>query len=183
MSNKGFPISACRPWTSTRRGPSTRTCWASSPSSPTRCGHPGRRPPAACVLRRRARPAAGLHGGGPTCRASRPTMTPASTAASACPPPSITSPSRRARRAGLAAKRDQLRAKGLEVTDIVDHGWAKSIYFSDPNGLSLEIAVWSATSPRMTRRMQERGTIPLARLDFRTGPASISPACHRRAAR
>src|SRR5712675_1629023 len=40
--------------------------------------------------------------------------------------------------AGLAAKRDQLRAKNLDVTDIADHGWAKSIYFSDPNGLSLE---------------------------------------------
>ena len=40
--------------------------------------------------------------------------------------------------AGLAAKRDELRAKGIEVTDIVDHGWAQSIYFKDPNGMSLE---------------------------------------------
>src|SRR5580693_6538264 len=29
--------------------------------------------------------------------------------------------------AGLAEKRDELRAKGVEVTDIVDHGWARSI--------------------------------------------------------
>jgi catechol 2,3-dioxygenase-like lactoylglutathione lyase family enzyme len=38
----------------------------------------------------------------------------------------------------LAERRDALRAKGVEITDIVDHGWAKSIYFRDPNGLSLE---------------------------------------------
>ncbi|MBV8775217.1 MAG: VOC family protein [Deltaproteobacteria bacterium] len=40
--------------------------------------------------------------------------------------------------AGLAQKRDELRAKGIEVTEIVDHDWAKSIYFKDPNGLMLE---------------------------------------------
>jgi hypothetical protein len=40
--------------------------------------------------------------------------------------------------AGLAEKRDELRARGVETTDIVDHGWARSIYFKDPNGLSLE---------------------------------------------
>ena len=38
----------------------------------------------------------------------------------------------------LADKRDELRAKGVEVTEIVDHNWCKSIYFKDPNGLSLE---------------------------------------------
>jgi catechol 2,3-dioxygenase-like lactoylglutathione lyase family enzyme len=40
--------------------------------------------------------------------------------------------------AALAGKRDELRAKGVAVTDIVDHHWAKSIYFKHPNGLSLE---------------------------------------------
>ena len=29
-------------------------------------------------------------------------------------------------------------AKGVAVTDIVDHEWAQSIYFHDPNGISLE---------------------------------------------
>ena len=38
----------------------------------------------------------------------------------------------------LNAKRDELIGKGLEVTDVVDHDWAMSIYFSDPNGISLE---------------------------------------------
>jgi catechol 2,3-dioxygenase-like lactoylglutathione lyase family enzyme len=38
----------------------------------------------------------------------------------------------------LEAKRQELTAKGVPVTDIVDHEWAKSIYFKDPNGISLE---------------------------------------------
>jgi catechol 2,3-dioxygenase-like lactoylglutathione lyase family enzyme len=40
--------------------------------------------------------------------------------------------------AGLEQKRQELKDKGIEVTDVVDHGWAKSIYFNDPNGLMLE---------------------------------------------
>jgi len=39
---------------------------------------------------------------------------------------------------GLQAKRQELLDKGIAVTDIVDHEWAKSIYFKDPNGISLE---------------------------------------------
>jgi catechol 2,3-dioxygenase-like lactoylglutathione lyase family enzyme len=39
---------------------------------------------------------------------------------------------------GLEAKRQELLNKGITVTDIVDHEWAKSIYFKDPNGISLE---------------------------------------------
>jgi catechol 2,3-dioxygenase-like lactoylglutathione lyase family enzyme len=38
----------------------------------------------------------------------------------------------------LEAKRLELIEKGLTVTDVVDHEWAKSIYFKDPNGISLE---------------------------------------------
>jgi catechol 2,3-dioxygenase-like lactoylglutathione lyase family enzyme len=40
--------------------------------------------------------------------------------------------------AGLEAKRAELAAKGVEVTEVVDHNWAKSIYFKDPNGMQLE---------------------------------------------
>ena len=38
----------------------------------------------------------------------------------------------------LARRRDDLEAKGVKVRGIVDHGWAKSIYFHDPNQLQLE---------------------------------------------
>jgi catechol 2,3-dioxygenase-like lactoylglutathione lyase family enzyme len=42
--------------------------------------------------------------------------------------------------AGLEAKRAELIRKGVAVTPIVDHEWAKSIYFKDPNGLLLEFS-------------------------------------------
>ena len=41
----------------------------------------------------------------------------------------------------LEAKRDELIGKGVIVTDVVDHEWAKSIYFKDPNNISLEFCV------------------------------------------
>ena len=34
--------------------------------------------------------------------------------------------------AALVEKRDELRAKGVVVTDIVDNDWSKSIYFQRP---------------------------------------------------
>lgn len=40
--------------------------------------------------------------------------------------------------AALEQKREELIGKGVEVTNVVDHDWAKSIYFKDPNGLMLE---------------------------------------------
>ncbi len=40
--------------------------------------------------------------------------------------------------AELDAKRAELIGKGVKVTPVVDHEWAKSIYFKDPNGLMLE---------------------------------------------
>src|SRR5262249_1785809 len=38
----------------------------------------------------------------------------------------------------LEAKRTGRIRKGVKVTPVVDHEWAKSIYFKDPNGLLLE---------------------------------------------
>jgi catechol 2,3-dioxygenase-like lactoylglutathione lyase family enzyme len=40
--------------------------------------------------------------------------------------------------AELEAKRSELIRKGVRVTPVVDHEWAKSIYFKDPNGVLLE---------------------------------------------
>ena len=36
----------------------------------------------------------------------------------------------------------RLKAAGCEVTDIVDHGIIKSVYFTDPHGLALEASAW-----------------------------------------
>ena len=39
---------------------------------------------------------------------------------------------------GLEQKRAELLGKGVKVSEVVDHDWAKSIYFKDPNGMQLE---------------------------------------------
>ncbi|MCT4334403.1 VOC family protein [Paracoccus sp. YLB-12] len=39
---------------------------------------------------------------------------------------------------GLSARRDQLENAGVQVSDLVDHGYAQAIYVMDPNGLQLE---------------------------------------------
>ena len=70
--------------------------------------------------------------------------------------------------AALADKRDELRAKGVEVTDIVDHDWSKSIYFKDPNGLSLEYCCQLRSFTKDDARMQERFTVPVATLEFKS---------------
>jgi len=43
----------------------------------------------------------------------------------------------------LLALRDRLKAAGCGVTDVVDHGFIRSVYFSDPNGIALEASWWT----------------------------------------
>jgi catechol 2,3-dioxygenase-like lactoylglutathione lyase family enzyme len=68
--------------------------------------------------------------------------------------------------AALAEKRDELRAKGVEVTDIVDHQWAQSIYFKDPNGLSLEYCYMVGNRPEGDVMMHGAFTVRRAALDL-----------------
>ena len=42
----------------------------------------------------------------------------------------------------LSMLRSRLMAAGTEVTDVVDHGVMRSIYFTDPNGIALEASYW-----------------------------------------
>jgi catechol 2,3-dioxygenase-like lactoylglutathione lyase family enzyme len=42
----------------------------------------------------------------------------------------------------LLALRDRLKMADCEVTDVVDHGFIRSIYFTDPNGIALEASWW-----------------------------------------
>jgi catechol 2,3-dioxygenase-like lactoylglutathione lyase family enzyme len=44
--------------------------------------------------------------------------------------------------AALLALRSRLKAAGSEVTDVVDHGFVRSIYFTDPSGIALEASWW-----------------------------------------
>lgn len=38
--------------------------------------------------------------------------------------------------------RERLKAAGCGVTDVVDHGFLRSIYFTDPHGIALEASYW-----------------------------------------
>ena len=43
----------------------------------------------------------------------------------------------------LITLQGRLKAAGCEVTDIVDHGIIRSVYFTDPNGIALEASWWT----------------------------------------
>jgi catechol 2,3-dioxygenase-like lactoylglutathione lyase family enzyme len=58
--------------------------------------------------------------------------------------------------AGLLQKREELMARGLQVTEVVDHHWAKSIYFKDPNGLMLEYCCLTREFNENDATMQDR---------------------------
>jgi catechol 2,3-dioxygenase-like lactoylglutathione lyase family enzyme len=42
----------------------------------------------------------------------------------------------------LTELRARLKSHGCEVTDVIDHGFVRSIYFHDPNGIALEASWW-----------------------------------------
>jgi len=66
----------------------------------------------------------------------------------------------------LAQKREELRGKGVATTDIVDHGSAQSIYFKDPNGLSLEYCCLVGNRPESGALMHSEFTLPRAALEL-----------------
>jgi catechol 2,3-dioxygenase-like lactoylglutathione lyase family enzyme len=68
--------------------------------------------------------------------------------------------------AALAQKRDELRGKGVETTEIVDHGWARSIYFKDPNGISLEYCCIVGELPDGGEVMHGQFAVPLGALEL-----------------
>ena len=42
----------------------------------------------------------------------------------------------------LEMLRKRILAAGSEVTEVVDHGFIRSVYFTDPNGIALEASWW-----------------------------------------
>lgn len=66
--------------------------------------------------------------------------------------------------AGLEEKRQELLSKGVAVTDITDHNWAKSIYFKDPNGVQLEYCTLIREFTADDATMQPRFEIPVGAL-------------------
>lgn len=77
--------------------------------------------------------------------------------------------------AALGEKRRELLAKGVQVTEVVDHDWAKSIYFKDPNGLQLEFCCYTRNLNADDARMQPRAEISVRRLGLED-PAALSSA-------
>jgi catechol 2,3-dioxygenase-like lactoylglutathione lyase family enzyme len=77
--------------------------------------------------------------------------------------------------AGLTEKRRELLAKGIEVTEVVDHDWAKSIYFKDPNGIQLEFCCFTRNLNADDARMQHRPEISVRRLGLED-PVALSSA-------
>ncbi|MGH9040627.1 MAG: VOC family protein, partial [Acidimicrobiia bacterium] len=43
----------------------------------------------------------------------------------------------------LLSLRERLKEADCEVTDVVDHGFLRSIYFNDPSGIALEASYWT----------------------------------------
>jgi catechol 2,3-dioxygenase-like lactoylglutathione lyase family enzyme len=43
----------------------------------------------------------------------------------------------------LLALRERVKRAGSEITDVVDHGIIRSVYFTDPNGIALEASWWT----------------------------------------
>lgn len=77
--------------------------------------------------------------------------------------------------AALVEKRKELLGKGVEVTDVVDHDWAKSIYFKDPNGIQLEFCCYTRDLTADDARMQPRAEISVRRLGLED-PVALSSA-------
>ena len=64
----------------------------------------------------------------------------------------------------------------LPAIALVDHGWAQSIYFKDPNGLSLEYCCMVRNLTEDDAMMQERFTIPRGALDLNNTLSAKVPA-------
>jgi glyoxylase I family protein len=78
--------------------------------------------------------------------------------------------------AALAEKRNELIARGVDVSDVVDHDWAKSIYFKDPNGMQLEFCCFTRNLNANDARMQERAEVSIRRLGLEGAPVPAESA-------
>ena len=73
----------------------------------------------------------------------------------------------------LEQRRQELVAKGIKVTEVIDHEWAKSIYFNDPNGIQLEFCCYTRDLKAEDAELKVRfkGSVrQLGMEDMRSGP-------------
>jgi catechol 2,3-dioxygenase-like lactoylglutathione lyase family enzyme len=81
----------------------------------------------------------------------------------------------------LLALRQRLLDHDCGVTDVVDHGLLKSIYFTDPNGIALEASCWVENPTGQVpqagdRRYADANPVPAAQEILTTGKISDLPA-------
>lgn len=84
--------------------------------------------------------------------------------------------------AALEALRDRLAANGCEVTEVVDHRFIRSIYFTDPNGIALEASWWvndptgQEADPSDAELFMDGDPVPAVRELMAAGRLSAVPA-------
>lgn len=84
--------------------------------------------------------------------------------------------------AALEALQARLKEHDCEVTDVIDHGVMRSVYFTDPNGIALEASWWvrDATAGdsdyRDGRLFGDGDPVPSVRELVETGEIASAPA-------
>ncbi len=66
----------------------------------------------------------------------------------------------------LVAAKKHLESHHVEVSDVVDHLFCKSIYFRDPNGVFMEYSVYTGDWTFETPFLQDANPVPAARQQF-----------------
>jgi len=74
----------------------------------------------------------------------------------------------------LEQKKEELRSKGIDVSEVVDHDWAKSIYFKDPNGMQMEYCCFTREFTAEDSVMAERFEAPIGALGLEDTPDIVS---------
>jgi catechol 2,3-dioxygenase-like lactoylglutathione lyase family enzyme len=75
----------------------------------------------------------------------------------------------------------RLKSHGCEVTDVIDHGVVRSIYFTDPSGVALEASWWVADATGREadygdeRFFSDRDPVPAVRELRETGALAWTP--------
>jgi catechol 2,3-dioxygenase-like lactoylglutathione lyase family enzyme len=82
--------------------------------------------------------------------------------------------------AALESLQGRLKAFGCEVTDVIDHGFVRSIYFTDPNGIALEASWWVRDATAQVdygdeTLFQDADPVPSVRELMDTGELSSTP--------
>jgi catechol 2,3-dioxygenase-like lactoylglutathione lyase family enzyme len=78
--------------------------------------------------------------------------------------------------------RVRLQEYGSEVTEVVDHGFIRSVYFSDPTGIALEASWWTsdldAPGYEVADRFLDPDPVPALRELMETGRIADVPKTH-----